>query len=312
MINHKKNYIAPKSLESSFSLDFLRMAEEIFSLRNQNEPDVVFDLRNVKRTGILGLLLIYKFVEFTVSNKCFLAPLLYHNPYIKEQLQEYRFWNLLESYMSEKPKSNYNELEYKLSDGFFIAPMPLLRSSKYTKNSLLPQISNYYSGNEVIESIVLDCLNEILLNFWEHAVDDTQSILVAKGNKDKIEIACADTGNGIVSTLSPVLENNLSKENILLKALQRNVTSKRDTSHMGCGLWIINQLVSANKGHLNIFSEGAFVINRLGKITSGRCSFWQGTIIYLSLPLKNPINMAEILKEEIPQYNRLKINFVDI
>lgn len=309
---NKNNYKVPKSLDPSFSTDFLRMSEEIFSLKQQNIPNVVFDLRSVRKTGILGLLLIYKFVEFTVTNKCFFRPLLYHNPYIKDQLEKYRFWNLLESYMNEKPKNDYNDLEYQLSDGFFIAPMPLLRSNKYTKNSLLPQISSYYSDNEVIESIVLDCLNEVLLNFWEHAVDDSQSILVAKGNKNRIEIACADTGNGIISTLAPVLSKKLSKENILLKALQRNVTSKLDTNHMGCGLWIVNQLVSANKGHLNIFSEGAFVNNRLGKITNGRCAFWQGTIVYLSLPLTNPIGMTKILEKEIPQLNRFKINFTDI
>ena len=87
-MNKIKVYTAPKVLDSSYALDFLRMAEDIFSLKNQNKPNIVFDLKNVESTGILGLLLVYKFVEFTVSNRCFLNPLLQYNPYIEKKLKK--------------------------------------------------------------------------------------------------------------------------------------------------------------------------------------------------------------------------------
>lgn len=313
------SYIAPKSLDSSCSLDFLRMAEDIFSSKGKQLPDVVFDLKNVESTGILGLLLIYKFVEYTTSNRCFLRPQLHYNNYLESQLKEYGFWNLLSSYMRKNENDgdkgeddSYKDLKSNFSKDFFLAPMPLLRSNLYKANDLEAQISAYYSNNETVESIVLNCLNEILLNFWEHAVDDTQSILVARGNKNRIEIACADTGNGIISTLSPTLEDSLTKEKVLEKSLERNITSKKDSNHMGCGLWVVNQLVTANRGRLNIYSEGAFVFNRFGKMQSGRCAFWKGTIIYLSLPLDNPIGLTELMKSDVEHLKQYKINFVDI
>ena len=41
-------------------------------------------------------------------------------------------------------------------------------------------------------------MGEIAQNFKAHAVDDTDSILSVAGDKDKFEIACVDTGIGII------------------------------------------------------------------------------------------------------------------
>jgi hypothetical protein len=40
--------------------------------------------------------------------------------------------------------------------------------------------------------MILLTFSEILLNFWEHATEDTKSIIVAHGNKDQIEIALGE------------------------------------------------------------------------------------------------------------------------
>jgi hypothetical protein len=66
------------------------------------------------------------------------------------------------------------------------------------------------------------------------------------------------------------------------------------TNHMGYGLWILDEIVTATQGKLHIYSEGAYIFNNHGKKIKGLCSFWQGTIIYLSLPLANPKTLSDI------------------
>ena len=291
---NETKYIVPKSLDANNILDFLRMTEDVFKMKGQLIPNVMFDLSNVNRTNILGLLLIYKFVEYTSINDCFKNPLLQYNNYVEEELKKYGFWELLQAYMNEKD-FNYRDLDFKDEGRFFIAPLALLREKKYNiEESFLPKIENYYAYDEKVVSMVLTCLGEVLLNFWEHAVNDTKSIIVAVGNKDKVEIACADTGNGSVSTLAPVLNYKGPKENILGKALIKGITSKKMTNHMGYGLWILDEIVTATQGKLHIYSEGAYIFNNHGKKIKGLCSFWQGTIIYLSLPLANPKTLSDI------------------
>ena len=64
---------------------------------------------------------------------------------------------------------------------------------------------------------------------------------------------------------------------------------------MGCGLWLVNELVTKNHGLLHLFSQGVYLTNRKGKIKCGESSYWQGTIIYLMIPLKKIIPLKEIL-----------------
>lgn len=119
------------------------------------------------------------------------------------------------------------------------------------------------------------------MNFWEHAVNDTKSIIVASGNKVKVEIACADTGNGVISTLSPTLVHQISKEEVLVKSLEKGITSKKMTNHMGYGLWILNEIVTATKGRLHLYSEGAYVFNDFGKIKKALVLFGRDNHYYI-------------------------------
>lgn len=84
---NETKYIVPKSLDANNILDFLRMTEDVFKMKGQLIPNVMFDLSNVNRTNILGLLLIYKFVEYTSINDCFKNPLLQYNNYVEEELK---------------------------------------------------------------------------------------------------------------------------------------------------------------------------------------------------------------------------------
>lgn len=37
------------------------------------------------------------------------------------------------------------------------------------------------------------------------------------------------------------------------------------TNHMGYGLWILDEIVTATQGKLHIYSEGAYIFNNHGK-----------------------------------------------
>jgi signal transduction histidine kinase len=156
--------------------------------------------------------------------------------------------------------------------------------------------------------MILLVFSEILLNFWEHAIEDTESIIVAHGNSQNIEIACADTGNGIISTLGgSMISENFRPEQILLESLKRGVTSKKMTNHMGYGLWILDQITTMVKGRLHIYSQGAYYYNEYGSKKSGRCGYWQGTIVYISLPLQKPKTLVDI---EPLVSSEIKINWI--
>lgn len=314
-IEYNKRFIIQRQLNHNSILAFLNTIEEVFGMKNRRMPGVVFDLSFMNETNILGLLLIYKIVEFSFENNCFYRPLLVPNDYITQELKKFGFWNLLDAYLTNK-SADYKNLSFTDEGNFFMAPLALLRDESYSekviKERFLPNIENYYVNNPKAVLMILSCMSEVILNFWEHAVKDTKSIFVASGNRNKVEIACADTGDGIISTLSKSLtEQNLSKEQLLIKALEKGVTSKKMTNHMGYGLWILNEIVSLAGGRLHIYSEGAYIFNNYGKIKKGICSYWKGTVIYLSLPISSPKTLADIeslLMDK--QLNDLKINFL--
>jgi hypothetical protein len=279
-------------------------------------PDAKILLDKVKKTSLLGILLNYKFIEYTYKHNCFEKPEMIVNDYIKKEWERYGFTSLIHSFVSNKDltERTYKNLKVKVEDRFIIAPQALLRSKDYSdkflKSEFLPKIEDYYCDNDKVVSMVFLCLSEILLNFWEHAVDDTNSILVAEGNTQHIEIGCADTGNGIITTLNRVFENSsIDRPATLKKAVEKFVTSKKMTNHMGYGLWILNQITTKTKGRFHLYSEGAYFMNEFGKEFSGKCGFWKGTIIYLSLPLNNPVTLADIENHDNKKFNDIKINW---
>ena len=198
----------PKILKPNSIYELLNSLEQAFSMEEKLVPDVVINLQKVKKTSLLGILLNYKFIEYTYKNNCFKKPNLFVNEYIEKEWERYGFTKLIHSFVSNKDltERNYKNLKVFVDDRFIIAPQALLRSKDYSdkflKSEFLPKIEEYYKKNDKVVSMIFLCLSEILLNFWEHAVDDSNSILVAEGNENHIEIACADTGNGIITTLN--------------------------------------------------------------------------------------------------------------
>lgn len=323
-----KTFKAPRLFTVNYIKPFLKEIEPLFSMPNRMETDVEFDLTEVEDVDILGLLLTYKFVEYSAVNNCFYSPTININrsSCIYRDLVEYGFWDLLQDYINDK-SADYGKLDFQLKgkkEKFFIAPLPLLRTQCYSqtfiRENFLPKIEEYYrkASQEIkgrtlnlpkITSMILQCLSEILLNFWEHAVEDTKSIITAIGTVNHVEIVCADTGKGIISNLSPVLGIPMSKYDILAKSLEQGVTSKKETNHMGCGLWILERITMMTKGRLFLFSEGAYIMNDFGKFSKGDCAYWKGTIIYVFLPLSSPKTLCDIEDLATEDFNDIKINF---
>jgi hypothetical protein len=308
----------PKILKPNTVPIFLYETERIFGMENTLTPDVKIDMGKIKKTSLLGVLLGYKLLEYTYNHHCFKKPELIvdQQGYIEVQWRKYGFYDLIHLFISNKDitEIGYRKLEVKVSEKFIIAPQPLLRSNNYSnevlKKKFLPSIEEYYKDNEKVVQMIFLSLSEILLNFWEHAIQDTKSILVAEGNKQHIEIACADTGNGIISTLKQAKHiKETSPIDILKNAVNKGVTSKLMSNHMGYGLWILNELVNLTKGSLHLYSEGVYYQNNYGKVKTGKCGFWQGTIIHLTLPLENPKTLADIEKFDNDNFSNLKINW---
>ena len=139
---------------------------------------------------------------------------------------------------------------------------------------------------------------------------DTKSIILASGNKSKVKIACADTGSGIISQLALLFPNLKGKNSeILAKSLQKGVTSKVNSYHMGYGLWIVNEIVKHNNSRLHVYSEGYYYKNDYGKITTGRTGFWAGTIVYINLDITKPQTMTDFNIMGDQNFDELKIKF---
>ncbi len=301
MYNKQTLYKTPENFCVQNAKYFLANIEGIFQMKDLKKSGVFFNVIQTKKIDLLGLLLIYKFLNYTVKKKCFFNPKtdLRSNKYISEEMIHVGFEKLVNENFSIK-NPDETKTTFKQVDGFFIAPIVLENTAeKNIDNSIVKKITKYYNDTQITAGL-LQCIGEISSNFQEHAVLDTKSVLVARGNKERIEIACADNGKGIITSLMPHLDEDYKscRYNVLLKSIEENITSKASDGHMGCGLWLVNQLVTRTKGEMIIFSEDGYLINRKGKLKCGQSPFWEGTVIYLKMPLLDKSVFSHILKEK--------------
>lgn len=303
----------PKNLTVNYVEDFLSTVEKTFKWKDQAKPDIAVNLQKVEKIDIIGLLVLYKYIDFTYHNYCFKKPKLNSSPFMNSAWKKYEFEELFLAFIENKGITDkaYKDFKVKVEDKFIIAPQALLRNTSYTseylKQEFIPKIESYYKFDSKCVDIIFGCFSEILLNFWEHAPTDTKSVIIADGNKSKIEIACADTGIGIVENLFKFYKGKIPKDQILRKALEKGVTSKPNSNHMGFGLWLVNELVTANNGRFYLYSQGFYYHNNFGKIKSGKFPFWPGTIVYVNINLTKPKNLSDILNGA--DLLKIKINF---
>lgn len=309
VINRRIIFKTPSVLTPQTVKYFLKEVEPLFSMVNKTVPNVLFDAYGLEKAGLLGHLLIYKFMEFSFKKRCFLNPTFSIKEDIFNEFKKTGFQKLVLAFVNDK-KKDFGKLKYEEENGIFIAPINLANFEKGDGQDLYaPQIRDYYVNLKVAFIVTL-CMSEIAANYSAHAEDDTNSILVAKGNHSFFEIACADNGIGIVSSLRPTLREKCTSHEVMEMAMQRGVTSKHGTDHMGFGLWLVNEMVSMLKGELFVFSEHACYINRQGRIKKGESDYWRGTITYVRLPLGNSKAIEAIYEKFKKRFNRIKIQRV--
>ena len=299
--------------------EVLKQSKIIFGSEGKHLLGVVYDCGKIQRISILGVLLIYKIIDYSYNNDCFMrARVLGNELYLVSVWKHYGFTELMNSYIQNShSSSSYSYLEFKTEGNIIIAPQPLLRGQHAHFNNFLqkqftPKLNIFFKDRPKVVDMIFGCVSEIIGNFWEHSTDDN-SLLVAEGDNKYINISYADTGNGIISTMrnSKQFNSSISAEKILQQALNKGVTSKPKTSHMGYGLWIVDEIVSKVGGILSVYSEGACYINRRGKKTTNKCDYWRGTIISINLPLSKPVTPSELFANELSMSkNELLINFL--
>lgn len=308
----KTLYQIPKPLKITTIRTFLDEFKSVFGTEKKRIPNVLFKATEPE-FDLIGSMVLYKVIEYSVKNKCFANPTLMGYTKCMSQLSRFGFNGLISPYFTAATNEQpLLDIKYQEFEGVFIAPFILKEENcvqeehKYT-----PKIEAFYK-NATISHVIFQCMAEIMSNFSEHSLDDTDTVLVASGNKEKFEIVCADTGIGIVSSLMPILkpERKMPPEKVLEMSVMKGVTSKRKTNHMGYGLWLTSKYVESQNGEMHLYSEDAFYVFRKGKIKLGRCGYWKGTIIYVSLPLSNLEGFLNIQSLLANEYGDIKISLV--
>ena len=310
----------PKNLSICSAKQFLDEVEPIFSLTNAKVKGVELDTLQTEKADIFGQLLLYKFIEYTIHKSCFSGPStnLNRNSKLKSLLDRTGFLPFVNEFMNRNNSQlkndipeNYN-LDWKESDKFYIAPIVLSKTGGYSdKEELIKKkIRDYYHCDQTIVGTIMSCISEIGSNFMEHAEESTNSVMVATGNKEYFELACADTGKGVLTSLRQVIKDRLQPHELLRKALEKGVTSRPGTNHLGAGLWLISQYVSFSKGEMYVFSEGAICHQKKNNFKMGQSGWWKGTIVYVRLSLHDKEAIAAGKAELSKQYNKVKLSLI--
>ena len=309
-------YWAPKSIEVNNITSFVRVFNFVFGLAGKEKPSFHLAFSKVDRCDVTGVLLLYKLLEYSVSKQCFRSPThdIAYNEYLKACISEYGFMELIKSLMNNPNDVDlrpYKKLKISSDNKVLIAPIALIRndtihSLDIIKNQYVPIISGFYD-DERVEQMILGVFTEVMHNFWAHAISDDKSIIVGFGTKQLFTIVCCDNGAGIDGTMRDRYINKDSKA-LVKRAMDNGVTSKENTSHMGYGLWYINEVVTKTRGSLTIVSNDVLYRNDFGKISVSNGPFWKGCIISIKLPLARPVTIKDI--DTGVSQQEVKVNFI--
>lgn len=100
-----KQFKTPKTFTAQYVRGFLSNVSEIFQLETRQIPDVEFKTEGTQKIDLLGLVLIYKFFEYTVRKRCFLNPTCYleGSTYVYQELKKYGFRDIVYAFINQKP-----------------------------------------------------------------------------------------------------------------------------------------------------------------------------------------------------------------
>lgn len=307
----------PRRLARKSISSFLHDIEFIFE-EKLKPTQCAFSLKKTSDISLLGLLIVYKFISYSSVRKLFIEPKILIPKEIQAEFITYGFLDLITAYMHQKDTGwAYSKLKALEGNNFFLVPKQLNRAQEdkleHTKCKYIDSISEFYIRHHKPKCIplVATCIGELIMNFWAHATQESETIVAATGNIESFTLTIADNGEGIVSNLSETLHTTKA-ETVLAHCIEKGVSSKKDQRksnfHMGYGLFLVSKLAAANNGTLNIWSQGAHLTCSSQKISVEKCGYWQGTIIELQLSLSDPKSIADL-----PEYQdyqpRVRVNF---
>lgn len=313
----------PKYFKTNNIEEFLEKAQFVFKIKGELQTNFRFDTSKTTEFDILGILMIYKFLEYSVKNDCFLKPGFGYTKTFMASFKEYSFSNLSKKFLKIKDDIDDYPTDFDLTkldikidmnNNFIIGAFPLQRDNKVHQpkiaDGLTSRLVQFYANDSKTVKMITSTISEVISNFWEHAIEDKSSIIVAKGRKTVFEFACADTASGIVSTLRKNKKYENQKPEILLKkSILQKVSSKENTPHMGLGLWTVNEYVTKTNGKLYIYSEGYSLTNISGRVIVKKAPYWKGTIIHINLPLDNPVILSDIISDsQKVEISKFKLN----
>lgn len=314
--------LAPKFFTGGGGIDsFLIKSSFCFGKCNARESNFILDVQKIKRISLLGQLLLYKYVSFTAEHGCFDSPKIkgLDSNYLQSELRNSGFYDLIKIYINNPNDKNalvksYNQLKVINQADILIAPQKLLRESiderPRRENQYLSEVYSFYSKYGNKGRTIGFCIAELLSNFWAHATEDTGTIMVVKGNSHSIEICFADTGDGIINNLRKSSDSysTMSDKDLLLKALEKRVTSKPNSDHAGLGLYLIKTIVSHSKDSvLQIFCNSiSYKLRGNAKQKVTTSGYWKGTITYLRFTVSNIASMNSISELRNDLYNRIQ------
>lgn len=276
----------------------IRKLSFIFKYEDMNVPDFEFKITSSKLDAVSALV-IFKAFDFIAKNSCLKEPKANLDNILK-LFSIYGIEKLMKKLVNQEEVDDlYKNLRPSKIADFFIAPHPINRENfknkKYLENKYTQFIANYYQDicPELVQYFKT-CICEIASNFLYHALEDNNSILMAQGNKKKIEIVCVDNSKGIISNLDP---NNKNHVNVMSSAFQRGVTSKKNDFHCGTGLWYIEKITQQLKGTFKVYSEDMSYICKDDKVFVTKSPYWKGSIFYLELNVLKNTNIDDFFSK---------------
>lgn len=128
--------------------------------------------------------------------------------------------------------------------------------------------------------------------------------------KDKVEIAIADTGQGIHKSLKRQRPDLTAKDS-LTEAIKDGVSGHPNGSP-GFGLYCSTEFTKSNSGVFNIWSSGRHLKIQGPSVNVNKSFFSDGTIISFEISKNIDISFNEILNKKNPRLNSSTDEYLDL
>lgn len=266
----------------------IRKLSFIFDYENKNISDCEFKIIASKLDAVSALV-IFKIFDFSAKHSCLKLPKANLENILK-LFSIYGIEKMMKKLIKQEEVDGlYKNLRPSKTEDFFIAPHAINRDNfknqQDLENKYTQFIADYYQDicPELVQYFKT-CICEIASNFLYHALEDSNSILMAQGNEKIIEIVCVDNSNGILTSLDPENKNHIK---VMKKAFERGVSSKKNEFHCGTGLWYVKKIAQQLNGTLRVYSEDMSYICKGNKVFVRKSPYWRGSIFYLKLNISD-------------------------